>query len=87
MEGALKKRTVSVLVLLFFFFCETGFVFAQNSAMFEVTAPSSAQAGKEINFAIEIINAGREIWEGERYYTFVRIYDRQKKELTGKPTI
>ena len=73
-----------VAVLVFFIFCKAGFAFAENSAMFRITAtmPPSAQAGKEIIFEIEITNTGAETWVAGEYSVFIKVYDANKSYLT-----
>lgn len=79
-------RTAVILTLVLIgLFWGIGFVFAQNSAMFDMATtamPPSAQAGKEIVFGVRITNTGIETWMSDEYSVFVEIYDANKNYLT-----
>jgi len=77
------RKTVVTALMLFLLFCETGVVFAENSAMFRITAtmPPSAKAGKEIVFEARITNTGTETWVSGENSVFIRIYDANKNYL------
>ncbi len=59
-------------------------VFAENSAMFRVTAtmPPSAQAGKETVLVVTITTTGTESWVSGEYSVLVKIYHANKNYLT-----
>ena len=80
----LSRKLIMSIVVLVVLFLGGRAVFAQNSAIFAVTAatPESAQAGKQIAFEVMITNTGTETWVSEEYSVLVKIYDANDNYLT-----
>jgi len=83
MRGDVLRKADFLFLVLVILFCRGGVVFAENSAVFRITAtvPPSARAGKEIIFVVRITNTGTESWVSGEYSVFVKIYDADKNYL------